>query len=166
LLASHISISARVTCFVFIWRLCLRWCECSAAVPPQPVLGPSPAPPQTRITLLFPVAPSSSELENWYVATPSHQQRAFCDCHVTVTLLSCRHLAIGSSVTQRRTLVVMMVARADAGSAAMFAAGVAAESMVLHCSDSRRIFDGAMYQCTSRFLPLLCSLTSSSCNLS
>lgn len=58
-----------------------------------------------------------------------------------------RHLAIGSCVTQRRTLVVMVVVRADDAAAAAFAAGVAGQGRLLHCSDSRRLFDGAVYQC-------------------
>jgi hypothetical protein len=47
-----------------IWRLCLRWCEHNVPVPPPPTAAAAPL-QQTRITLLFPAPPSSSELENW-----------------------------------------------------------------------------------------------------
>ena len=50
-----------------IWRLCLRWCEANT---------PSPPPSQTRVTLLCPAPPSSSELENWYLLSFSIQIRA------------------------------------------------------------------------------------------
>jgi hypothetical protein len=46
----------------------------------------------------------------------------------------------------RKTHVVMMVARCDAAAAAAFAAGDVGDGRVFHCSDSRKLFDGVMYQ--------------------
>ncbi len=54
----------------------------------------------------------------------------------------------------------MMVARADVACAAMFAAGAAGDGTVLHCSDSRRVFDGAMYQYTAHLLSAHYALSS------